>query len=385
MKNYLFLFVVLLLFSCTQNKKPNNELNTNISKNETLSIIKAISIPIDTLPYNFEYTSIHKEDNELYFVGLDKPTNALYFYSITNQSFSHKIQKPTEGSEKFMIKQFYIHSKDSIFLLDDYGTKLQIVNIRGNNVCSFKFKNKQKTNIVEASLGKGIIYFGRDNKIVLPSYVEIEDTKAEFYKYGFGSLFLLKNDSLSLINDIGKFPDEYTPDKSSYFYYPSANMIKYNDNILLSFSKNHNLFSLNVDKNKTSKLKKWKSSYLEEDFERLQLNHDIQQGSNYVFTTGFYTLLKIDTETEILYRIVKHPQPLKNTEGKLNQYLECGFSIMYGKIDDPNPKEVLLEKGKYVPYVVHSIGNNQLLISLENPFNPNNKENMLEFEIIELK
>jgi folate-binding Fe-S cluster repair protein YgfZ len=378
--------IFLLFVACTSKDNNEKENQDNPSKNENtkLDIVKNISISCDTLPYNFEYSSVYKKDNELYFVGLDEPTNALYFYSITNQKYSHRIHKPTEGNKKFIIKDFYIHTKDSIFLLDDYSTKAQIIDDKGNIIRNLKFRNEEDRNIVETSSSKRFVFFSELNKFILPSYVEIEDTKEEFYKHGFSSVFVQKEDSLVLLSEVGKYPKEYMPIDNSYFYSTYPNMTKYQNKFILNFSNHHSLFSINIE-NEMEQIVEWKSNYLKEDFERLPLEHDIQQSSNYIAINGFYTRITVDEETETLYRMVKHPQPLKNAEGKLNQYLECGFSIMYGKIDDPSPKEVLLEKEKYVPYVVHSIGNNQLLISLENPFNPNNKENMLEFEIIELK
>jgi len=237
---------------------------------------------------------------------------------------------------------------------------------------------------VEALSSKRMAFFGKSNRMILPSFVEIEDTKNEFYEHGFSSLFAMTKDSLLLLTEIGRYPKEYIPIENSYYYSTYPDMIKYGHKLILNFSNHHTLFTIDME-NKMNKIIEWKSNYLKEDFERLSLDNDIQQASNYISTNGFYTRITVDEETETLYRIVKHTQPLKNVEGKLNQYLECGFSIIYGKLDEPNPKEVLLEKGKYVPYVVHSIGNNQLLISLENPFNPNNEENKLQFEIIELK
>ncbi len=386
MKNYLFLFVVLLLFSCTQNEKPNNELNTNISKNETLSIIKAISIPCDTLPYSFEYSSVYQENNELYFVGLDESTNALYFYSITNQKFSHKIQKPMEGNEKFIIKDFHIYTKDSIFLLDDRKGTIELVDNTGKQLSLVDYGKiivPEQTGFVEADNSKRFVYSKEWNAFVMPTYPEIEFESKEFYKHRFLTLFFHKNDS---VYTVGKYPSNIIPNDEGFFYsslFPVVHLMK--DKFILNFSNNHFLFQLSPISNELKEIVKWKSNYIDEDFERLPMKYEFQEAVNYNSVNGYYTNLSLDIETETLYRIVKHPQPLKNAEGKLNQYLECGFSIMYGKLNDPNPKEVLLEKGKYVPYVVHSIGNNQLLISLENSFNPNNKENRLEFEIIELK
>ena len=217
----------------------------------------------------------------------------------------------------------------------------------------------------------------------MPTYPEVEFESKEFYKHRFLTLFFNENDS---IRTIGKYPHSIMPNTDGFFYASmSPTIYLYKEVFVMNVSNDHNLFYLDPKTNEIMKINKWKSKYLEEDFERLPIKHEFQEASNYIYKSGYYVEIVLNNQTETLYRIVKHSQPLKNAEGKLNQYLECGFSIMYGKLDDPNPKEVLLEKGKYVPYVVHSIGNNQLLISLENPFNPNNKENMLEFEIIELK
>ena len=153
MKYCIILVIFFLITSCVSTETTDKE--NKIGLTTDINIVKIISINVsDTLPYKFEYNSIFRKNDELFFIGLDEPTNALYFYSITNQEYSHKIQKPTEGSEKFMIKDFHIYNKDSIFLLDDRKSSIQLVDYQGKQVSLIDYGKiivPEETGFVEAS------------------------------------------------------------------------------------------------------------------------------------------------------------------------------------------------------------------------------------------
>lgn len=379
-------FYPAILFLCSLGcKQHSSESNMEYIEPEItdFSLLNRIVIPVDTLPSRFKYTTVVSN----IYIGLDKQENALFFFDLENESFLKKIQKTLSGPEAFRISDFSYVTKDSIFLVSDEQNLISLINGNGDEY----FRKNLTQSIYNSDIGwiesahaKRIQYSKKESSLILPVYPDLAYTDSKFYDYGFLCKYNIESETLGEM--WGTYPDGYGSDDKSY--YPLGMNFSYSleNQHMLSFFNDHKIYLFDSTFQGISSICEWRSNFLPEKFLRLSVNHDFQEDVNYVNTEGFYFASKYDSNDSVLYRLVKHGQELKNKDGKLKRYNQSKWSVIYGKPLNPSfpVREVAFDSEKYLFIDWHLIGKNTILVSLENEFNEENEENLLEFQIIKL-
>lgn len=387
-----FIFLICCI-SCSNNKDSQstdiNQINTEYPIPSTYTIKKNISIPCDTLPSIFDFSSLYKRGDSLLYIGLHRKTNGLYLFDIKNEKFVKQITLPKNGVNSITISDFDYVSADSIFLVSDDQNKLLLINNNGevleNRILSSSFNDNKSIGWIESASGKRLSWVKELGLLAIPTFPELDYADSEFYNHGFLTLYSFEEDSI--IDVLGSYPDAYGSNDKSYF--PLGMNFNFTDThpFYLSFLNSHRLFGWNDETKSLETIADWRSADLPAEFDRMKVSHDFQDELNYVNTCGFYFKTIVDSENATAYRVVKHGQTLKDDEGLFNQYNQSDWSILSGFIDRSKSKlsETRFEGGKYRFVDIHLIKENEFLVSLENEYNMNNGEDFLEFEWIVLK
>ncbi|WP_211220122.1 hypothetical protein [Hugenholtzia roseola] len=382
----------MMLFSCQSTTTENAETGI-LPTSAELVILESLELPCDTLftsLYNYHF---FEADGKKLLAGLDLVNESgLFIYDLDLKKIVYFVPSIKEGKEKFNITRHHIYSLDSIFLLDDGKDLVKLASaLDTQKVAIFNIKEamQEKKSVAFGYTNSGASYFFWDSnkqKLYLPIFPALDSKYPSYYEYGYFATYDIKDKKIS--NTYGIYSKKIQSDSINYFpYSEDPNLIRLNKKyFLVSFGNDNSIYKYSLEENKLIEACNWKSNYLPIKFDKISVNRDYQELVNFGNANGCYTSLSFyDEQTNTYYRIVRHGQELKNADGQLNQYMESSWSILYGKIDDEKPKEVYFPPRKYHFGQICYLGEGKFLVSKDNEFNPDNQEDLLEFDIIQLK
>jgi hypothetical protein len=382
----LFIFLALLCGACSEKKQESTIFSATKPKMTEFVAQRKISIECAGNPYFYGQTHVSVSDKDTLYAGTDIEETSLFIYDLSKKVLLLKYSPPISGPEAFRPGLFYVNGRDSIFVFDKKKAELRLIDIKGNLKQSYSLtkvfdslKNSGYSYYIEHQLDNRLVF--HKGQLLLPLYPETGIEKPEFYEKGYKALIDLERMSLKIF---GKYAQGVKANAEGYFpYADNVQLMRMGQNFLVGFANEHCLYELNPEKNTLSEYFCIRSNYLPKDFERLSGKEDFQERDNFSQTNPFYQSSLIGFGK--IYRLVRHEQALKNEKGEINSFFATAWSIISVNQDGSDAKEALMPAKIYRISDVHLIGKDMFLISRENDQNPENKEDFLEFEIIELK
>ncbi|MDO6437888.1 DUF4221 family protein [Cyclobacterium sp. 1_MG-2023] len=374
-------FAILIFFCLSCNKNTGDEeqeINRALRLNE-----KTIQIPLDEQTSDYSYGLAYYHSDKPLLFNFNPIKKAVQVYDLKTQQLFKELTFKKEGSEGIgRLTGFFIQNLDSIFIFTNTPNTIYLTDLAQSYLLPISL------NVPDGYAGpefRSAPFYSypilRKNKMLAKVAVPARMTEIEESQLSqqfLSAAFSLENGESSFSTH--QYPSGYMEEglKAPYF-----SMAASPDRVVYSFFGDHRLLVAEAN-NETTKLVPAKSRYLPQGLPTLSRTADRLEYSNYLFTSPRYEGLIYDAYREVFYRFC-YPSIAPKEQEEINQlraYPE-DFSIM---ILDSKLK-VLGESrfsGKHlVPNNVF-VAEEGLYISSNHPDNPNAKEDVLEFILLEL-
>lgn len=386
---YIILFIV---FSCNEKQ---SQICSPFPENSELfyTIIDTLSFNVDASQYNFEASFVNETSDDVLFGGYDSYNHTIECYSIKSRSQNQVIQLQKGGEPHAIngeISSVLYHSIDSIFLAENGYHVIYLINSKGQLLRSWNFldhESKLKGKNFTGLYGLGAItkfgmnLFSFDEKTLLSHFGPISSNDDYMFStfYSLPPLAKLDLDKNKLTEYIGEFPPDYQGDMIPYTPFVSYCMNTTGD-ISIIYSSSNYMYSTGSEG-----FRCLTSKYYSPSIEKKYSSSDIVDPDKFyeeLEKNGAFQRILFDKYRNLYFVVVKHPIVTPDDDGYYDKYLSSWSLI---KLDN-NLKpigECKMEKSKY-DYTNIFIVPDGIMISLENPYNSNNREDFIEFEIITL-
>lgn len=373
------------LLSCVNQNDKEKEQNSYAEIRYSIISIDTVSIEIDSLTSNFAPTYQYTHINQYKFFSIyNTGEHKIQIYDVGSLKNFKNINLRKEGPGTIPeLLGFYIHSFDSVFLFSYDNNKVFLVDTAGTVINEYDV-NEALANgdgYYEIALGD---YFepSYDSKnFILTFWLQpfINRRTFEYYQYPLAVDFDVKKENIRL--HYGYYPDTY---RKSDFHFLREDLHRTisNDFDIHHFSNAHHLFCYDK-KNKELTISAFiKSEYLPGYIEPIVKKGDedptLQEQANYNITQGRYRRLHYDIKNKLYYRMVRHPQALKDVDGLLNGKLDSRLSVIVINSEFKIAGEVLLPEKSFIDFVSF-VSDGVLWINMNHPKNPLNSENHFQF------
>ncbi|MFT4734969.1 MAG: hypothetical protein ACI9DJ_003429 [Algoriphagus sp.] len=329
-KSLLVALPILLTFLSCDSTTEVRFANEKIVNLPFVDSIGFASITGDTLrfdpPLSGEYLShqTYNDQKQHLWIGLKSEYYRLDIYSLDEKRALGSIQFDSEGPDgiKGGIDGFYFHNSDTIFLLSNEANRVYLMNERSKIVDIFDFSNvplpdgfSEYDAYANQGLKNGPVYVASNNTLQFYTYRWLKSSEDNFDYQAFASYSIVERKFVSIY---GNYPQNYVR---------GNNFILYNDPLLavvdtLSFVQFGASEYLAAYNNKTGDLlyvsnehcEHWKGAP-----EALPMRGEFQKESDWLIEQPAYPVLLHDENNKIIYRFLKHKQPLLNIDGLLNE------------------------------------------------------------------
>jgi hypothetical protein len=315
-------------------------LSCDYTSEERFEVTKVINLPIvdsisfgsiagDTLrfepPLSGEYIShqTYTNDQKSLWLGLKPEYYRLDVYSLVDKKAIGTIQFESEGPNgvKGSIDGFYYHNADSIFLLSIDANRIYLFNHEAKIVDFYDFNNvplpdgfSEYDVYADQGLSNGPVYVPSNKTLQFYTYRWLKSSEDNFDYQAFASYSIVEKKFVSIY---GNYPSNY---KSG------NNFILYNDPVLtvvdtLSYVQFGASEYLAVYNNNTGDLLYVSNEHCEHwpgSPEALPMRGDFQKESDWLVEQAAYPVLLHDGKNKLIYRFLKHKQPVLDGRGLLN-------------------------------------------------------------------
>ena len=379
MKNGVLLLVIGLLFSC-QNEKSNEDKTFELTPSG-----KFLSLDLDDSTANISTGLQYFKGDKEYLFNVNDATNGLQIYELESGERIKNLAFDQEGPNGVgYVMSFHVQSMDSIFLFNPpFTSRINLVNSDG------KIQRRIDYQIPE---GGGSAFVHNAFMISPPVYngtrlavnhrfpVNIKEiTSEELVKIRFGYQIDLSGGETKFFNHF--FPANYLNTGRKLLDYSRAHG---KDKIVYSLPGDHQLYYSTTYDLPLESIEA-ASSYLDESLPSFQTDATSEDYQRYTFSSSRYASLLYDSYRNVYYRFAFPTIPDVTADELRNLRSAPGpFVIM---VFDENLNlltEKLFEAGTYLPDNSF-VGEKGLYLSINHPDNPQNKEDQLAFELIELK
>lgn len=318
----------LTFLSCNNTAEERFEIGKVINL-PTVDSISFSSITGDTLrfepPLYGEYLSHQtvNDQKQSLWIGLKSEDYRLDIYSLDNKRAITTIQFESEGPNgiKGSMDGFYYHNADSIFLLSVDANRVYLMNEKAKVVDMFDFNNvplpdgfSEYDVYADQGLSNGPVYVASNKTLQLYTYRWLNATEDNFDYKAFASYSIMEKRFVSIY---GNYPQNYVK---------GNNFILYNDPVLtvvdtLSFVQFGASEYLAAYNNNTGDLLYVSNEHCEHwrgSPKALPMNGDFQKESDWLVEQPAYPVLLHDNENKLIYRFLKHKQPVLDGSGLLN-------------------------------------------------------------------
>lgn len=391
------LALFLILLAC-DNSKYETQKCDNKHKTLEYAILKNLSINVTNAQYQHVATQTLISNNTLYYYALDIERNSIDIFNLTSSQLDTTIVINSDGPNAVAgLSYMKVISPDSIYLMATYTNQLYLINSHAEVKQKWNFNNIDLPDSLRNSpnsaqsyslLGLAMPEFynlpfwiskdGKELRAIINYDNTYQDNREFTYQYHKPPIVHFNLQKNQFIDFDGKYPSiyfkKYRPHNAFHRF------IVVNGYDILSFTSSDLLFFSNT-KNfvcARSKFDPRKLTLFEEGNEQ----DDEAEVNSYV-TEGTYSGLINDPYRKRIYRIYSHPQEKLNLEGKLNRKNETNWSILVLDYKGNLIGEVQFESGIYDYFNINAVPEG-LLLSRENSSNPDNIEDLLEFDIIKI-
>jgi hypothetical protein len=367
--------IFILTFSCSEKKPPAVSWSLEPSGEK-------IKLQLDD---NTSNVSMSLE----YFHG-DKPllfssnwnTNSLQIYDLDAQALLKDIRFEQAGDQGVSVRHFHVHSLDSIFVFPEMSPFVILTDTSGT------IKNRVRVELPE---GYPMI-FVHNTYYVSPPVVQnkelivrvrFEGSPSTMSQEALDDKKLLASinleDGSSRLLPFG-FPADYLSGGQKQFEFSAAGV---NGKTFVSYMGDHQVYFSN-SVNEPMKSKSVKSQYLDETMPSFSKDVDGRGFSEYFFAKSRYESLIHDPYRDVFYRFA-FPTVVVETDEELRALRSSPGAFVVMVLD--KDLNILTEKrfdgGTYLPSNFF-VGEKGLYLSLNHPNNPENKEDLMTFELIQL-
>jgi hypothetical protein len=372
-----FLIIIISLFtSC--DKKNVQEIDFKVVDDKKVKLnnemnemtVTAQYKNIDGTDYLFRFTDYQSQQNP----------QTLEIINLSSEKVEKIIDFPMDGPNAFEgLINFHVHNFDSIFLHNEaFPLTFYLADTTKNLI------NKWEVEKMELGAGwsSNSSPFLIDHKLYFHSistqsfYPDDED----FIKHEFLSYLNLKNGKITAISsvDYPKILKENFKNGKWFPWSESPILYHYNEKIFVGFMISPEITS--IKEGETDQIN------LEISLSKLAkaVSIDINDyASNFLALIGNSQLGKIiyDPYRQKLIRLFKHPLEIGESEDRNNVYYRSKFDLLFFDLNGKLVSRLELPKNKINPAVIIPTESG-LLINTDNPFNPENHEDYLEFDHI---
>jgi hypothetical protein len=391
MKNINFIlvnFIFIIAISCTS-KSTEDQCNIESLKEFEPQVIANLKIKISNTTSDQYVSSQVKELNgERYlfrFNDYQSNTNpaSIEIYNLKNHEFVKRIDLPMEGPNTYYgVVNFYVHNFDSIFLHNEANPlTFYLTDSSANHINRWYAKGSYKA--AGWAYSAPPYYDPIAEKIwfysISPMYFYPDDK--EFFDQVYLSSFHLINNTLNSFDKL-TYPDQYITEFENGKWYPWYERPRYDyidRKIYVSFPLSSKINIIEGDS--ISHICMGTDLFDLAESIPIDLN-DFPSNNQFYMQSGRYLRIVKDNFRNLLIRGVKFTQEKRNLDGLLNKHYNAQFALIIYR--ENNPLGIIkLPNNIYNPHLIIP-SEEGLLISTDNPFNENNNENYLDFNLISL-
>lgn len=390
--------VALVLISGCKEKRASSSL---VSENSdalsavehpelSYSIVRHINIPLDKneIQYDFQASQVHRNSlGSFEFWGLDAANNTFGIFDINTERFIKTIQIAKEGPRAInYIMNFVVYNEDSIYVMPGNMGRFYLINDKADVINKWDYRKTELPSgelLIDnfpfplAELGTQFYYNKSNNSLLLPLFLH---GGGELYQVP--PIITLNLDEMLVVNNFGVYPDTYKGARLSVR--SNMNFVPVEDgSVWLSFEESHQLQKYDSNGVLKSSVPA-QSKFIDEDFVLYRKYPDQATRKMHWIQNGFYIGLHYDPFRKLIYRIAQHGQEEKDLNGRYNQVPMAPWSIITLDMEGKVLGETKMAGSKYRVNDGIYIVEDGILISCENKFNDEDKEEFLQFELIKI-
>ncbi|WP_296618263.1 DUF4221 family protein [Marivirga sp.] len=385
----LLINVIFIISIACNNQNTENECNHKTFEEFSPIIIDSLKIKISNTTSDQNISSQIKVINGTQYLfrfnDYQSNTNpaSIEIYDLNHQRFIKRVDLPLEGPNSYEgAINFYVHNFDSIFLHNEANPlTFYLTDTSANNINKWYAKDRFKAAGWMTSAQP--FYDPKEKQIwyynISPRYFYPDDK--EFFEIPYLSYFKLSDKTIGSVDDL-KYPDQYVTEFKNRNWFPWFQKPAYDyiDNkIYISFPLSPQINI--IENNSISQICLGTDLLDLPESVPIDIN-DFPSNQQFYMQSGRYFGIMKDNFRNILIRLVKFSQEKRNLDGLLNKHYNAQFALIIYR--DNKPLDIIrLPKDTYNPHLIIP-SRKGLLISTDNPFNENNDENFLNFNLISL-
>ncbi|GAB2479412.1 DUF4221 family protein [Algoriphagus taiwanensis] len=345
-----------------------------------------VALQLDDSTSNVSYSyQYHLSDGKEYFFNLKMDGNILQIFDFSTGEKIKTLQFDQEGPNGVGgLFGFHVQSLDSIFLFNPpFGSSFYLANIEGELLKKFKYQ-------VPDGAGSAFVHNGymtsppvlEGSKLAVnhrfPQNMR-ELTQEILSNNTFGYQINLETGETQYFNHY--FPQDYLGSGLKSIDFSRA---QGEDKVVYSLFGDHKLYYASSF-DSTLKSVEAGSEFLDQTMPNFKPDAVSEEYQNYAFASSRYGSILYDPYREVYYRIAFPTLPEASIADIRSQGNALGpFVVMVLDSDLKVITERKFEPGKYHPDNVF-VGKKGLYLSLQHPNNPENREEEMQFELIELR
>lgn len=349
-----------------------------------------IDIPVEGFQYKFDITFLYAGPTVTQYWGYSKYDRKFFVYDLERAALADTIAIALNGVHAVPeIFGFQVIAPDSILPHTNHFNQLILMNSEAEKLKTWSIKG----DLPGEGRADGMYYLAAWDGINF--HYDEERHKATFFVYNMGfksgahpveRVMYPQFADLNLSNGqylaaYGDYPDIYKNKELTDYNYISPFTIAKGDTWSSYFSS-HCIYVFRQDRNKRAYCSK--SRFLPDKFELLPRGLQVSERDPKLIARGGYHDIIYDKYRDIFYRIVLHDLPehiQPDRDWKLRK--RVSWSVMF--VDDAGNclGEAPFEGGVYDFDRIFPVKDG-LLVSLENPYNTRNEEEMLSFQLFDV-
>ncbi len=372
-----FFFFMVFFFSC---KEKESEVPVAWSLSPSG---EKIQLPLDDSTSNVSIGLEYFRGDKPLLFNANQNSNSLQIFNLESQSLEKELVFAREGDQSARLSHFHVHNLDSIFIFPEMSPFIILSDTSG------KVKNRIRFQLPE---GYPMI-FVHNSYYVTPPHINHKELIVKVRTDRRITDFTqVKLDSVALFAAINletgttrmlqqRFPGDYLSNGYKQLEFSAVNLP---DRSVVSFMGDHRVYQ-STPESRAWKAKEAPSQFLDATMPTFAKDVDGRGFNTYFFAKSRYESLIFDPFRKVYYRFA-YPTVAVETDDELRALRTSPREFVVMVLDEELNvlTERKFEAGTYLPSNFF-VGEKGLYLSVSHPDNPNNREDLLAFELIELK
>jgi len=349
-----------------------------------------VDLSVEDVQYDFDITAVYEDKSRTQFWGYSDYEMKFYLFDLQAQDFLDTIPLARNGEHAVPeIFSFQPVTPDSILLHTNHHNQLILLNSKAERLKTWNIEGDlpnggRADGLYYLSAWKNELSFHYDRApneatfFVTNTGFEGSHGVERFFYPQFATLDLNTGKYLSAYGDYpAVYRDEEQSDYRADFPFAVAN-----GETWAVFYSSHCIYIFERDESKRSVCSK--SRFLPDQFEWLPRGLRVSERDPKLIPRGEYINIIHDPYRNLFYRVVLHGLPddtAVNRDWQVRK--QSKWSIMILDREGNCLGEALFESSLYDYNQIFPVEEG-LLVSLENPYNPDNEEELLSFQLFDL-